>query len=168
MGTGSNFQGTAGAWTGSNIRSVTGATNISATNGATWYITGVQLEVGSTATSFDYRPYSTELNLCERYCRRYGDGLTGIAPNGSSVFLCPTFAPQMRATPTVTLADNSVKITDNYAADYTSSGSTLPDTTLSAFGGRINVNGFTGLTAARFYEAYDNTNGFIFVISAEL
>ena len=38
------------------------------TNGATFYITGVQLEVGSTATSFDYRPYGTELQLCQRYC----------------------------------------------------------------------------------------------------
>ena len=31
------------------------------------YITNVQLEKGSTATSFDYRPYTTELQLCERY-----------------------------------------------------------------------------------------------------
>ena len=168
LGMGSNLLGTAGAWASADYRGATGDTKLSGTTNATLYLTGVQLEVGSTATSFDYRPYSTELNLCERYCRRYGDGLTGIAPNGSSVFLCPNFAPQMRATPTVTLADNSVKITDNYASDYTSSGSTLPDTTISAFGGRINVNGFTGLTTGRVYEAYDNTNGFFFVISAEL
>jgi hypothetical protein len=38
-----------------------------ATSGATFYITGVQLEKGSTATSFDYRPYGTELALCQRY-----------------------------------------------------------------------------------------------------
>ena len=41
------------------------------TNGATLYITGVQLEVGSTATSFDYRPYGTELALCQRYYYKY-------------------------------------------------------------------------------------------------
>jgi hypothetical protein len=67
LGIGSNFSGTAGAWTGSQIMSTTGATSLIGTNGATFYITGVQLEKGSTATSFDYRPYTTELQLCQRY-----------------------------------------------------------------------------------------------------
>jgi hypothetical protein len=67
LGTGSSNSGTAGAWSGSSFYSATGATSVVGTNGATFYITGVQLEVGSTATSFDYRPYGTELNLCQRY-----------------------------------------------------------------------------------------------------
>jgi hypothetical protein len=67
IGVGSTFSGTANAWVGSNINSVTGATSVVGTNGATLYLTGVQLEVGSTATSFDYRPYGTELALCQRY-----------------------------------------------------------------------------------------------------
>jgi hypothetical protein len=67
LGNGSTFAGTAGAWTGSAKFTATGATNVVSTNGATWYITGVQLEKGSTATSFDYRPYGTELQLCQRY-----------------------------------------------------------------------------------------------------
>ena len=58
---------TAGAWYGVNTVGVTGTTQLVATNGATWQITGVQLEKGSTATSFDYRPYGTELQLCQRY-----------------------------------------------------------------------------------------------------
>ena len=168
LGCGSTYSGTAGAWATGFYLQPTGATSVVGTNGATFYITGVQLEVGSTATSFDYRPYGTELGLCQRYCRTYGDGLLGIAVSSISVFLCPTFSPQMRATPTVTLSDTSVKISDNFASDIISTGSTLPDTTISAFGGRIAVNGFTGLTTARVYEAYDNTNGFFFVISAEL
>ena len=49
------------------LLSATGATSVVGTNGATFYITGVQLEKGSTATSFDYRPYGTELALCQRY-----------------------------------------------------------------------------------------------------
>ena len=68
LGCGSSRSGTAGAWTGtSNIFSATGATSVVGTSGATFYITGVQLEKGSTATSFDYRPYGTELNLAQRY-----------------------------------------------------------------------------------------------------
>ena len=67
LGAGSTFSGTAGAWSGSNLVSATGATSVVGTNGATFYITGVQLEVGSTATSFDYRPFGTELALCQRY-----------------------------------------------------------------------------------------------------
>jgi len=71
LGVGSNLSGTAGAWAGADYRSATGATSVVGTNGATFYITGVQLEVGSTATSFDYRPYGTELALCQRYCYRW-------------------------------------------------------------------------------------------------
>jgi hypothetical protein len=67
LGIGSTYSGTAGAWAATQYNSATGATNLMATNGATWYVTGVQLEKGSTATSFDYRPYGTELQLCQRY-----------------------------------------------------------------------------------------------------
>ena len=72
LGVGSSLSGTAGSWSGSNFTSVTGATSVVGTNGATLYITGVQLEKGSTATSFDYRPYGTELQLCQRYfCKSF-------------------------------------------------------------------------------------------------
>jgi hypothetical protein len=67
LGSGSTYSGTAGAWTGSGLFSATGATSVVGTNGATFYITGVQLEKGSTATSFDVRPFSTELLMCQRY-----------------------------------------------------------------------------------------------------
>jgi hypothetical protein len=67
LGAGSSVSGTAGAWVSAGINSVTGATSVVGTSGATFYITGVQLEKGSTATSFDYRPYGTELSLCQRY-----------------------------------------------------------------------------------------------------
>jgi hypothetical protein len=67
LGSGSTFSGTAGAWTAGNIVQPTGSTSVVGTDGATFYITGVQLEKGSTATSFDYRPYGTELALCQRY-----------------------------------------------------------------------------------------------------
>jgi hypothetical protein len=67
LGAGSTYNTTANTWAAGEFYSVTGATSVVGTNGATFYITGVQLEKGSTATSFDYRPYGTELALCQRY-----------------------------------------------------------------------------------------------------
>jgi len=81
LGSGSTRSGTAGAWAAANYTNATGATSVVGTNGATFYITGVQLEKGSTATSFDYRPYGTELLLCQRYF----ETLTSVG--GSSVYV---------------------------------------------------------------------------------
>ena len=70
LGTGSTYQGTAGVWAAGAAWATSGSVKLAATSGATFYITGVQLEKGSTATSFDYRPYGTELQLCQRYYYR--------------------------------------------------------------------------------------------------
>ena len=67
LGVGTSSSSTAGSWQTTNFYSATGATSVVGTSGATFYITGVQLEKGSVATSFDYRPYGTELSLCQRY-----------------------------------------------------------------------------------------------------
>jgi hypothetical protein len=71
LGVGSTYSGTAGAWAGALYFAPTGATSVVGTNGATFYVTGVQLEKGSTATSFDYRPFGTELALCQRYYQKF-------------------------------------------------------------------------------------------------
>jgi hypothetical protein len=67
LGIGSTYAGPAGAWAGAAYFGATGATSVVGTNGATFYITGVQLETGTVATTFEYRPYTTELQLCQRY-----------------------------------------------------------------------------------------------------
>jgi hypothetical protein len=84
LGVGSNGSTTAGAWATGNYSSATGATSVVGTNGATFYITGVQLEKGSTATSFDYRPYGTELQLCQRYYEILMQSSSGDANRPSS------------------------------------------------------------------------------------
>jgi hypothetical protein len=67
MGVGSTYSGTAGAWAGAGYVSATGAVSVIGTLNATFYITGVQLEVGSVATPFERRDYGRELILCQRY-----------------------------------------------------------------------------------------------------
>jgi hypothetical protein len=76
LGVGSTYSGTAGSWAGSQFISATGATSVIGTLSATWQVTGVQLEKGSTATSFDYRSIGTELVLCQRYFEKSYDMAT--------------------------------------------------------------------------------------------
>ena len=115
LGCGSSNIGTAGAWVGSGLYGVTGSVKLISTLNATWYITGVQLEVGSVATPFERRPYGTELALCQRYYEKSynietvpgaNDG-TGSHRHGggamdNDMFTTVKFAVTKRVTPTMT------------------------------------------------------------------
>ena len=79
LGCGSTFAGTPNTWSASTWLTTSGAVSVVGTLNATFYITGVQLEVGSTATSFDYRPYGTELALCQRYYYQFSN--SGLSDN---------------------------------------------------------------------------------------
>ena len=101
MGSGSTFSGTAGAWSSSLFLQPTGSTSVISTNGATWDVTGVQLERGTVATPFDYRSIGQELALCQRYYYRikgsdtasntgtYGNGVSQSATAGRSAIIFP-------------------------------------------------------------------------------
>jgi hypothetical protein len=110
LGSGATVSGTAGSWGSTTFWSTTGATSVVGTSGATFYITGVQLEVGSTATSFDYRPYGTELQLCQRYFYKPNSAINGSFSvySGYSaaggIFGHTYFYPvAMRATPSISV-----------------------------------------------------------------
>ncbi len=67
LGQGSTYSGTAGSWAAATYLGNSGAVQVLDTNGATWQITGVQLELGSVATPFEHRSYGYELRRCQRY-----------------------------------------------------------------------------------------------------
>jgi hypothetical protein len=109
---GTTYQTTAGVWTGAgNFRTTSAQANLAGTSGATFFITGVQLEKGSRATSFDYRPYGTELALCQRYYEVVTQG-TGSTCLLSGVLVSTSnwhsfyYKQTKRATPTVALTSN--------------------------------------------------------------
>ena len=125
LGVGSTSSGTAGAWASANYISATGATSVVGTNGATFYITGVQLEVGDTATSFDNRSIGQELSLCQRYYQEFGNvngAIRGTTTNSRIVY--NMLSPRMRATPSVTV---------NWTSGTTATAS-------------ISINGFKSVT----------------------
>ena len=112
-GAGSTMSGTAGVWAGSDFRSATGAVSVVGTSGATFYITGVQLEAGSVVTPFERRPYGAELALCQRYYNKsYStDVVPGTATSagayrtvsaGGAAWVNFDFPVEMRAAPTIT------------------------------------------------------------------
>jgi hypothetical protein len=107
IGSGSTFSTTAGSWVTGNFLNATGATSVVGTNGATFYITGVQLEIGSTATPFERRLYNQELANCQRYFWILTSDAGNTTPFNAVWFnskirmamICPVM---MRSTPTVT------------------------------------------------------------------
>jgi hypothetical protein len=111
LGSGSSNKGTAGAWTGSGLVGTTGSVNLIGTNGATFYITGVQLEQNTSATPFERRLYGQELANCQRYFYALeGGGNINYAWGSSvstSLALAPIYPPvRMRVTPTSITSTN--------------------------------------------------------------
>ena len=147
LGAGTSRLGPANAWAGANYQGVTGQTNLIATNGATWYLTGVQLEAGSTATSYDYRHHSVELQMCQRYYYTSGEltnpanargGYTGFPySNGTEAYGSGKFAVSMRTAPTVTMFDNS-----GTSGTVTQAGQANG---IAATANSINIQGFYGV-----------------------
>ena len=128
---GSSVSGAAGSWSSTFNRSATGQTSLVGTSGATFYLTGVQLEAGDTATPFEHRSFGAELALCQRYfCKTYnyetppgtatsvGNLFNSLDATQSypytSVFSYPV---TMRATPTITVYNPNTGVAGQIAGD---------------------------------------------------
>ena len=111
-GCGSSKLGTANAWSGTVSYGVTGSVSVVGTNGATFYITGVQLEAGTTASPFEYRQYGTELALCQRYYEvmyadTSGQPIVGVSYNASNFFSYWYFKQEKRSSATVAVVNGA-------------------------------------------------------------
>jgi len=148
LAAGSNwFAPSANTWSSTNFGlGLSGATNFLATNGATLYITGVQLEVGSVATPFERRDYGTELSRCQRYYYSWSSsGLSDnyyhyspyvSSPPNSSASVGYFFPVTMRANPTMVgtgLSLNRFTANQNGAVSQLGSTSGATAYSLSAF-----------------------------------
>jgi hypothetical protein len=112
LGSGTNFEQSAGSWTSSSNRfRSSGAAVLSATSGATFYITGVQLEAGSVASPFERRDYGRELIMCLRYYWRINTTgsagqpiASGNAENSTRGYINLTLPQPMRTSPTCSIS----------------------------------------------------------------
>jgi hypothetical protein len=169
LGVGPDRSGTAGAWNSNNNLSATGAVSVIGTLNATWYITGVQLEVGSVATPFERRPYGTELALAQRYYAKITGAADAAIGSGSSTAtdiasVYVKYPTTMRSGPTI--SQSSTKISD--ARTYSRSVTSLNATFVSTDSARVDVNTASGMSVDRpALFQFDGANGFI-AFSSEL
>jgi hypothetical protein len=160
LGVGSTESGTAGAWSGSGFYSATGATSVVGTNAATWYITGVQLEVGSVATPFERRDYGRELMLCQRYYWKntagannyqFGTGYTVTTTLYRSIIQFPV---TMRTSPSALEQSGTAGDYKGYFANSATTCSAVPVfTSANQTGAITQFTVASGLTAGQAGEA---------------
>ena len=177
LGAGSTVSGTAGSWSSNFYQSATGATSVVGTSGATFYITGVQLEPGSTATPFERRSFGQELALCQRYYAKTFDQATASAQNtgnyngtltnltGSSAFTGNAivnwrYPVRMRSIPTILLYTPGTNtsftgcFTDSGGSYVAATATNIGETACIIYssGGAANVNSYAHIQAAASIE----------------
>jgi hypothetical protein len=166
-GSGSNFNTTAGAWTAGTYYRTSGSVSLVANSGATFYITGVQLDRGSVATSFDFRDYGRELILCQRYFQVVSSALVGCFANTTTYTGSYTNPVVMRAAPTASVTA-AIRLSDIYSSSYTQSSGAIVIGGNYADSGQYELGNFSGATAGRFALQYTAGIAGKILLSSEL
>jgi hypothetical protein len=172
LGAGTSYSQAAGSWiSASEIIGLTGGVKFSTNSGATYYLTGVQLEIGDVATPFETKPYSTELSLCERYLRMIANGNDQTVVSGwqfasttqmEADYISPV---QMRTAPSLTQTATQYRV--NSAGLNNNFTSTVGTVLTGVSGGRLNFN-VTGATAGQGASLRIYTNGGYIALTSEI
>lgn len=174
LGAGSTYTtSSSNSWQSADYQNITGSVQVVGTSGATFYITGVQLEAGTTASPFEYRQYGTELALCQRYALKYNtDGLSytyignGLASLTNTVNVSLPLPVQMRTAPSVT--SSTLMVQDGVTITSVTSVAVVTNQT-NSLNAYVQASVASGLTQYRPYQLQTNasTSGYL-LLSAEL
>ncbi len=148
-------------WGSTKLSSSNSTDGVITTAGATWQLTGVQLELGKVATPFEYRSYGEELELCKRYFQKLGIGVPGYSnSSGTVISFAFRFTPEMRAQPTVSINNTTFAFADTFQAMRNASS---PSISYNGFtqvsgsevtGGELQITTGTNTTANNFQQLY--------------
>ena len=170
---GTDWSGSAGSWGSTNYFTVTGNTPLISTLNATWYITGVQLEVGSVATPFERRDYGTELSLCQRYYYRItadnGSPFAGGYSQATTSFrLLVPFQTTMRTSPSALEQTGTAGNYQVFVAGNTVCNSVPTFINATAFASQVAFPVASGLTVGNGGQGRSAATGAFLGFSAEL
>ena len=142
---GSSYHGTSGTWSSSTHFSTSNQTNFLSSTSNTFYLTGVQLEVGDQATDLEQVPFDVQLHRCKRYYQLIsntdGDAFGNGAHYGAnSIYMSEAVSPEMRTTPTLDVSGGT-----NYFRRYSAGN-------YDDFNG-INLDGSSGPQFIEFFAS---------------
>jgi hypothetical protein len=170
FGSGSTYDApSADAWNAGWYYRTSSSVRPSETTGATWQMTGVQLELGSVATDFEHRSYGEELALCQRYYCKIGQGAVGAIEGTTSVSTSMSFPVEMRSSPSVSIAAGGVFNIRYGASDKANASPTVVVATSRTSGVWVLIGGFPTLTGGTTVMARNsNANANFLACSSEL
>ena len=164
MGAGATYLTSPNVWTAGVFLAPTTAVNLAAVAGATWQITGVQLEVGTVATPFERRLYGTELALCQRYLPAFiptstgtGQGPVGQSYAATNALVAIPFQVPARVFPTGISVTNATNFAVTQANTTRVTASAVSFNGGSPYGGVIDVAVASGLVAGNATVLWVNT-----------
>lgn len=165
LGGGSDSQGTVDTWQSGFKSATASSVKLISTLNATFFITGVQLEVGAVATPFERRPFGTELSLCQRYFEKNEPGATngvyamGYSTANNAARYVLFFKTTKRATPTISVSGNT------HFFGQTGTGSNVATATLVGSLASLNQTGLLATFAGASFtdgqgsQLLDNNSG---------
>lgn len=150
LGVGSDAEtGTLNQWTtSSTMRTAANTVYLPETSGATLYLTGVQLEVGETATPFEHRSYGDELARCQRYAQLIGLGGLGRWSSGTTAEIFYNQWTPMRSSPSATLQTTTLFMFAVGLNSGNATGCSIPFSTLNYTGGQVGITKTGGVSVS--------------------